>query len=169
MGIRYRFSILASWIFVLTVGGGLAQSPVYSAAEEPLAKCDLPQGANVCQVCRESITTDQVKFAAYIPEGKRPRGFHDIGSMLTWRNEQCMSTTMDLDANLIVRDYDTCEEVEIGSAFFLVRTGIETPHGKGIVAFKTREAAEKHQAEIPGSEVMDYETLLDQNFKDIMP
>ena len=169
MGTRYRLSIPAIWILVLTLGGLLAQGPASSGAEEPLAKCELPQGANVCQVCREPITADQVKFAAYIPEGKRPRGFHDIGSMLKWRNEQCMSTTMDLDENLIVRDYDTCEEVEIGSAFFLVRSGIETPHGNGIVAFKTREAAEKLQGSIPGSEVLDYDALLDKDFTDILP
>jgi len=143
--------------------------PVFTGAEEPLQKCDLPQGASVCQVCKEEITADQVKFAAYIPEGKRPRGFHDLGSMLTWRNKQCMSTTMDLDENLIVRDYDTCEEVEIGNAFFLVRSGIETPHGYGVVAFKTREGAERHQADAPGSRVLDYESLLDEDPAAIFP
>ena len=150
---------------------GCSVSAHKAAVGSALQECevDLPDDLEPCKVSGEPIELADARFAAYIRDGKQKIAFRDVGTFITWRDKQCTSAVMNLDQNIIVRDYETCEERAVFNAFFLVHSGIQTPHAQGIVAFKTREAAERYKAQTEGAEVFDYESLVEKDVKDICP
>ena len=130
--------------------------------------CDLTASGAACLLCKTGFETDRLKFAAYMKRAKEPKCFDDIGCMLKFREGMCTSTQMIMDGKMRVRDYETGAEVRARNAFFVVRSGVKTPHGYGIVAFSDRERAEAFSAGREGASVMDYEALTESKFADLV-
>lgn len=143
------------------------------AADEAVAKkrklknCDLTSPGAACMICGESFDETQLKFAAYMKKAKKPQCFDDIGCMLKVRDGNCTSTQMIMDAKMTVRDFENGEEVKARDAFFVIGSAQKTPHGYGIIAFSQRSRADAFSAGIAGSRVMDYETMVETDLKNL--
>jgi copper chaperone NosL len=81
------------------------------------------------------LVSDLAFAAAYRAEGGDARVFDDFACLL----RELPSAKV----RVWVKDYETSEWLDAGSAFFVRSESIETPMGGGIVAFSSREAAEK--------------------------
>ena len=91
-----------------------------------------------CSHCRMLIS-EPVYAAAYRAHGQEPRVFDEIG---------CMLEELPAGARVWVKDFETSEWLDGESAIFLRTESLHTPMGGGIVAFSSRERAEKHEGEI---------------------
>ncbi len=156
MTLRTRLALIVCMFFLL---GPLTNG---APAEKPSAD------PSKCTACGMKFQDKYANCAIYMKEGKHMKRFDDIGCMVKWRDGQCTSTQMELDYNLFVRDYKTGEEIPAQDAFYVVRTTVRTPMGYGIVAFKDEAAAKAFSANEEGSGVMDYETMVDSNFEDLL-
>lgn len=85
------------------------------------------------------------KFSVIMPRvpGMEGSSFDDIGCAVVWRNGECASRQSTFDSNAFTFDYLTGEQIALENAFFAVETGVKTPMGYDIVAFKDKPAAEK--------------------------
>jgi copper chaperone NosL len=86
------------------------------------------------------LVSDLAYAAAFRTAEGEERIFDDIGCMLR-----------ELPASgprVWVHDFDTSSWIDGEKAFFLRSGSLETPMGGGIVAFSSREAAEKYDGEI---------------------
>ena len=104
------------------------------------------------------------KFAASLPRVSEmaARSFDDIGCAVIARNEECVMRQELFDANAVVRDYLTGEQIVVEKAFFVLRTGVRTPRNFGIVAFKERAEAEKFSASHGKGKVVKWSELVDE-------
>jgi copper chaperone NosL len=85
------------------------------------------------------LVSDLAFAAAYRNEEGEARVFDDIG---------CLLRELPSPARVFVHDYETSEWLDGESAFFVRPESIQTPMGGGIVAFSSRESAERHAGEI---------------------
>ena len=116
----------------LSACGSAASGPPSIVLDEtPCAHCGM-------------LVSDLAFAAAYRTEDDA-RVFDDIGCLL---RELPPS-----GARVWVKDYETSEWLDAGAAFFVRSESMETPMGGGIVAFGSREAAEKRGAALRFSEL----------------
>jgi copper chaperone NosL len=92
-----------------------------------------------CAHCR-MLVSDLAYAAAFRTADGEERVFDEIGCML-----RALPAT---GARVWVHDFDTSSWIDGEKAFFLRSGSLETPMGGGIVAFSSREAAEKYDGEI---------------------
>jgi copper chaperone NosL len=81
------------------------------------------------------LVSDPAFASAYRTEAGDARVFDDLGCLLRELPSE--------GARVWVKDYETSEWLDAEAAFFVRAESIETPMGGGIVAFSTREAAER--------------------------
>ena len=115
-------------------------------------------------VCRRLVakaTGDMAKYSVY-GEANGPVFFSGINCAIKLRNKEfCAMEMSTFDATAMVYDYFTGEEVEIKIAYFwLDEKNSETP----ILAFGTKEGAERYAAETGGGTILDYAGLTDRKF-----
>lgn len=96
---------------------------------------EIRYGEESCDQCRMII--NEARFAAaYVTRSGTVRRFDDIGNMLLFdaaRGEEVVV--------FWVHDYDTAAWLKAPQAFFVVKSGILTPMGHGIVAVKDHARA----------------------------
>ncbi|MFN3479487.1 MAG: nitrous oxide reductase accessory protein NosL [Thermodesulfovibrionales bacterium] len=86
--------------------------------------------------------------------------FDDIGCALLWRDQQCATMQDSFDSNAITHDYYTSERVNMSDAFYVIDSGVKTPMGYGILAFKTKGEAERFTKESKKGRILSYQELL---------
>jgi hypothetical protein len=92
-----------------------------------------------------------------------PVYFDDIRCGVQYRcKELCAMEMISFDTSAAVYDYNTEEKIAIGKAFFWID---ENDPAAPILAFSTREAAEKYGAGKPGGIILDYTALADRLLK----
>lgn len=57
-------------------------------------------------------------------------------------------------------DYHTSEPVRLSDAFYVIQSGVNTPMGYGIIAFKNRNRAEGFLKESKKGRILSYQELL---------
>lgn len=123
--------------------------------------------AGDCTSGNATITEDNIRFSLTNDQLLAPVAFDDIGCALIFRDEQCGTDQYRFDSGSMVHDYYTEEAVPAKEALYVAGSGVETPGGHGILAFKDRESAERFLSEgSEGSEgnkgkVLTYGELLD--------
>lgn len=131
--------------------------------------CKLPAGDREhCHQCSAQLDPKQARHRVYTKKGIPERVFDDPGCMLKWRDEKCMPTQVELDSVLYVRDWATGEEVKAKKAFYVLASGMETPRGYGILAFRNEAAAMEFRRNHPGSHVMTYKTMVNTDVNDLL-
>jgi hypothetical protein len=123
--------------------------------------------AGDCTGDNATITEDNIRFSLTNDQLLAPVAFDDIGCALVFRDEQCGTDQYRFDSGSIVHDYYTEEAVPVKEALYVAGSGVETPGGHGILAFKDRESAERfisdrsERSEDNKGKVLTYEELLD--------
>jgi copper chaperone NosL len=124
-------------------------SLVLIAAMPAAVRADDQKKLPVCSECNMKITERNKKFSVMLPKvsGMGPSSYDDVGCAVISRNKECATRQMTFDSNAIVYDYLTGEDIPAEKAFFAFKSGLWTPMGYGIVAFKDKVEAEKFAAE----------------------
>ena len=92
-----------------------------------------------------------------------PVYFDDIRCGVQYRcKDLCAMEMISFDTSAAVYDYNTEEKIAIGKAFFWIDEDDPTAP---ILAFSTRDAAEKYGAGTPGGIILDYTALADRLLK----
>lgn len=122
--------------------------------------------AESCKTCNGKIE-EGGKFSVRVPKvtGMESQAFDDIGCAVVSRNGECATRQSIFDSNAVVRDYITGEEIPAEKAYFVLKTGISTPAGYGIAAFKNKAEAEKFSAEHGQGKVVKWWELVDEKLK----
>jgi hypothetical protein len=107
------------------------------------------------------ITGENLRFSLTNNQLLAPVAFDDIGCALLFRAEQCGTDQYRFDSGSIVHDYYTGETFPVKEALFVTGSGVETPGGHGILAFKDIKNAGRFVLEVNKGEVLTYEKLLD--------
>ena len=112
-----------------------------------------------CTELEEKVSGDMMKYSLY-GEANGQVFFSGISCAIEHRNrELCAMEMISFDTTAKVYDYNTEEEIDIGKAYFcLDEKNKETP----IVAFGSKDAAEKYGAQTDGSVILDYTELTDR-------
>jgi copper chaperone NosL len=113
-------------LFLASCGSAASGPPSIVLDETPCAHCGM-------------LVSDLAFAAAYRIEDGDARVFDEIGCLL----RELPSS----GARVFVHDYQTSEWLDGDAAFFVRSESIQTPMGGGIVAFSSREAAEKYEGE----------------------
>ncbi|MEW5746774.1 MAG: nitrous oxide reductase accessory protein NosL [Nitrospirota bacterium] len=139
------------WLFLVMILSCISAIPVPAGAE--------PASPAVCTACNMSIEGQNKRFSVVDTKSTDKVAFDDIGCALLWRAEQCATKELQFNTNAEVFDFSTGEPVAIEAASFVVDSGVKTPMGYGIVAFKDRQSAERFVAETGKGSVVPYRTL----------
>ena len=128
-----KFVLVAAFALIITSG-------VYGMDMGPV-----PAKIADCKKAPSEITGEVRKFS-FISTGKTEAAFTDIGCALVYRKTLCASESVDFDENAVVHDYNTGEAIAFETSFYVADSGVETPAGYGIIAFKDKASAEKFTA-----------------------
>jgi hypothetical protein len=107
---------------------------------------------------RFSVVTNKVS-------GMEAQSFSDIGCAVVSRNGECATRQGMFDDNAVVYDYASGEQVRADNAYFVLTTGVPTPQGYGIVAFKNKAEAEEFSAAHGKGKVVKWFELVDEKLK----
>lgn len=128
----------------------------------------LPYGASAAE-CDGGVKIDEAtrKFSVVLQKvsGMEDQTFDDIGCAVVSRNGECATRQGMFDSNAVVIDYATGEQVPAEKAFFVLKTGIATPKGFGIVAFKDKGQAQSFSAAHGSGKVVKWFELVDERLK----
>jgi nitrous oxide reductase accessory protein NosL len=114
-----------------------------------------------CTQLDEKATGDMAKYSLH-GEANGPIFFSGISCAIALRNKElCAMEMVSFDATSKVFDYTSGEEIDIGKAYFWVADKADS---KPVLAFSSKEAAEKYSAEAAGGEVLDFTGLTDREF-----
>jgi copper chaperone NosL len=118
-----------------------------------------------CAKCGNEIKSENKKYSIIQLDAEKPVSFDDIGHAVLWRENQCTAIQMSFDATAKVYDFNTQEELDISSAFFIINPDIKSPGGSGIAAFKDKQSAEKFISDKDTGKILTYDDLLLLNLK----
>lgn len=105
---------------------------------------------DVCKVCGKEIGTEGKKFSAFNREDQDPYSFDDLAHAKNFRNKLCTTNQYMFDGTAQAYDYYTEAPVYMSDAIYVRNSGIPTPGGSGLVAFKDRAGAERFTSEKGG-------------------
>ena len=147
---RGRRAAVAALASVLMAG----LSAAACGGSDPNAPPKLNYGRDVCVECGMIIS--EARFAAaYRLAGGKERRFDDVGDMVVYGRK-----TGDLDkAKAWVHDYRTRRWLDARKAWYVAGDAVDTPMGRGVVAFAKRSAAADFARERQGT-VLDWNGLL---------
>ena len=115
-----------------------------------------------CIELEEKASGDMVKYSLH-GEGNGLVFFSGISCAIEHRNrELCAMEMISFDTTSKVYDYNSTEEIDVGKAYFWLD---EKNNNTPIVAFKSKEDAEKYGLETEGGVILDYTGLTDRKFK----
>ncbi|GAB4387359.1 MAG: hypothetical protein Kow0025_00470 [Thermodesulfovibrionales bacterium] len=106
----------------------------------------------------DKITDDNRRFALENPVLQVR--IADIGCAILYRGDQCGTDQVRFDESSVVHDYLTGEPVPFREAHFVAGSGVETPGGYGIVAFREEESARRFVSERGEGAVLSHSDLL---------
>jgi nitrous oxide reductase accessory protein NosL len=119
---------------------------------------NLRLGHDECAGCGMLVSEDRCSCALLIDsdEGRTHLIFDDLGCLLDYRSDHPGRLPIDT----FVHDYGTARWVRAGAASFLhtVPERLATPMSSAMVAFESRDSAERQQM-VSGGEVVDYNRL----------
>ncbi|KPK00543.1 MAG: hypothetical protein AMJ60_00740 [Desulfobacterales bacterium SG8_35] len=146
--------MLTKFIITLTVFYFLSVIPFCAAAAE--------DSSPLCTRLHEKAINGMVKYSLDA-DVNGPQFFSGIRCALRYRNtELCAIEMVSFDITGKVYDYYTAERIEIGAAYFwLDEKNTDTP----ILAFSSKESAEKYGAEKKEGIILDYSGLTDRMLK----
>ncbi len=145
---RKRFLIFA--VLILLISGITVH-----AAEKKLP---------ACTNCGMDIPDNLKKFSVIQRAGKKVI-FCDIGCAIQWRAKQCTSIQMTFDGAAKTYDYNTGEPVSMQDAVYVKDSGVETPMGFGIIAFKSKADAESFIKKAGKGKLLTYDELIQLNLQ----
>lgn len=116
--------------------------------------------APICTLCNMAISDKNIKFSVADTKSLQKVMFDDIGCALLWRDQQCATMQDSFDSNAITYDYYTTEVVNMRDAFFVIDSGVNTPMGYGILAFKSKDKAERFLRETHRGKILTFQELL---------
>ena len=118
--------------------------------------------APACMQLDEKSSGDMTKYSLY-GEANGQVFFSGISCAIEHRNrELCAMEMISFDTTAKVYDYNTEEEIDIGKAYFcLDEKNKEAP----IVAFGSKDGAEKYNTQTDANVVLDYTELTDRMIK----
>lgn len=135
---------------------------VFSFSFPGLSIASAGETAPVCMELDEKASGETVKYSLHA-EVNGPVFFDDIGCGVTYRNsELCAMEMVSFDTSAKVFDYNSSEEINISQAFFWLN---EKDESNKILAFSSKETAEKYNAGREGGLVLDYVSLTDRLLK----
>ena len=119
-------------------------------------------GSPTCIQLDEKVSGDMIKYSLH-GEANGPVFFSGISCAVEHRNrELCAMEMVSFDNTVKVYDYNTAEEIDISKAYFCLN---EKNNKMPIMAFKSKESAEKFKVEAEGIVILDYTGLTDRKFK----
>ena len=143
-----KFFFTALTLFILSVPG----------FNGVLANDDI----SACMQLDEKASSDMTKYSLH-GEADGPVFFSGISCAIEHRNrELCAMEMISFDTTAKVYDYNTVEEIDIGKAYFWLN---EKNNTTPIVAFGTKEGAEKYGSENEGGAILDFSGLTDKLLK----
>lgn len=146
MKIRLALAVFA-WLAASACGLG-ADGP-------PLIEVD----RTACAHCR-MLVSDVAYAAAFQVAGAEARVFDDIGCMAAELRQAAG------ERRVWVHDFGTGEWIDGAGAVFVHAAALRTPMGGGVIAFKTRAAAERSAGEKNGRVVASLAEVLASGGKD---
>jgi nitrous oxide reductase accessory protein NosL len=115
-----------------------------------------------CMQLDEKASGDMVKYSLH-GEVTVPIFFSDIRCAVRYRNEElCAIEMISFDTTSKVYDFYTVEEIDISKAYFWLD---EKNNGAPIVAFGSKEGAEKYGDKTGGGVILDYTGLADRKLE----
>ncbi len=111
----------------------------------------------------EKILDAALKFSAN-SQVRGPHYFNDIGCAINYRTEQCGLDQADFDSYSKTYDFNTGNELAMTDAFYVIEAGVSTPIGSGVVAFASKEDADKFVADKGKGKVIGFYELADMGF-----
>lgn len=115
-----------------------------------------------CVQLDERASGDMIKYSLH-GEANGPVFFSGISCAIEHRNrELCAMEMISFDTTAKVYDYNTAEEIDISKAYFCLD---EKSNEAPIVAFGSKESAEKYGAKTEGGVILDYTGLTDRELK----
>lgn len=132
---------------------------VFAALVQPSLHAHEQKGAHACKKCDMKFSDADKKFSVTVSQGIEFSEFDDIGCAMVWKYGECAMRQDAFDNYAVAHDYETGEQVPVQKALFVVESGVKTPMGYGVIAFKTKEQAEKLVAELKKGKVIKYADL----------
>ena len=125
-----------------------------ASADEPP---EIEYGRDTCDRCNMIISEERYASGLVDEDGEK-LVFDDTGEMVAFMQDDPEAYAA---WRIWVHDYDSVEWIDGATAFYVYSQDTNTPMGTGVIAFKTREAAEAFAQENEGM-VMDWQTLLSE-------
>jgi hypothetical protein len=122
--------------------------PTGAAADETSPVCarlDAKAGADILKYSLDADVNGPIFFA-------------DIRCGVRYRKELCAMEMVNYDRTAKVYDYYSAEKIDIGKAYFWLD---ENRRDAPILAFRSKETAEKYGSEKEGGVILDYTGLTD--------
>ena len=120
---------------------------------------------NEAPACLQLDTKASGEMGKYSVHGEAngPIFFSGISCAIQHRNKElCAMEMVSFDTTAMVYDYYSGKEIGIGKAYFCLE---EKNNGAPIVAFDSKESAEKYGATIEGGVILDYTGLTSRELK----
>lgn len=115
----------------------------------------------VCMQLDEKVSGNMVKYSLH-GEANGAIFFSGIRCAIKHRNKElCAMEMVSFDTTSKVYDYYTVEELDIGKAYFWLD---EKNTAAPVLAFSTKESAEKYGSENTGGVILDFTGLADRKF-----
>lgn len=111
-------------------------------AEQPPA---IAYGQDICSRCGMIISEERFAAGLVGADGTQ-EVFDDAGEMIAFVQEEGLG-----DRRVWVHDYDSQEWIDGITAVYVVSHDVVTPMASGILAFESRDAAERHVQEYGGN------------------
>ena len=142
--------MLKKHIIILLAVFFLAVANLPGAAAED----DIPP----CTRLQEKASGDKLVYSLDA-EVDTPLYFGDIGCGVRYRKKLCAMEMVNFDISARVYDYYTAARIEIGKAYFW----LDEENGAALImAFSSKESAEKYRAGKEGGVIVDYPALTDR-------
>ncbi len=114
---------------------------------------EIKYGVDTCSRCHMIISEEKYASGLVASDGTTMI-FDDIGEMIATVQTDGLN-----ERRVWVHDFDSVEWIDGTTAFYVDSHDLMTPMGMGVVAFSSKDAAEKLAAEKSGT-VRDWETML---------
>lgn len=115
---------------------------------------ELMMGSDVCEECG-MVVSDARYAAATLIESGHTHKFDDMAEMFIFQAKH----PEDVVRAWFVHDYEAETWMRGETAFYVMSREIHSPMGYGVVAFETREAAERFAAELGEASVYPFDEL----------
>lgn len=146
-GVRPALALVGTLLFLGAVAGACGGT-------DPDVPPEISYGRDVCDECGMIISEARFAAAYRRPDGD-VRKFDDVGDMVVYGRK-----TGELSrARPWVHDYRTRKWLDARKAWYVASDAVDTPMGRGVVAFAKKSSAEAFAKERRGA-VLDWKDLL---------